>query len=148
MLVIIYNYTNDARAHESQVCIYITLYSLPVFLSFFCLLSVVLPYVDFVCPVIRLPFRTSLSCTLMHCMTTLRKTCWYRHSPTYAVVTFWKVRHQVGIEYTWCVRKVMTLNAWLDNWQSCSHTSDTSRDIHSYLMISASFNWIALTRVI
>ena len=22
---------------------------------------------------------------------------------------------------TWCVRKVMTLNAWLDNWQRCSH---------------------------
>ena len=22
----------------------------------------------------------------------------------------------------------MTLNAWLDNWQRCSHTSDTSRD--------------------
>ena len=41
----------------------------------------------------------------------------------------------------------MTLNAWLDNWQRCGHTSDTSRDIHSYLMISASFNSIALTRV-
>jgi len=50
--------------------------------------------------------------------------------------------------YTRCVRKVMTLNAWLDNWQSCSHTLDTSRDIHSYLMISASFNSIALTRLI
>ena len=37
----------------------------------------------------------------------------------------------------------MTLNAWLDNWQSCSHTSDTSRDTHSYLIISASFNSIA-----
>ena len=49
---------------------------------------------------------------------------------------------------TWCVRKVMTLNACLDNWQRCSHTSDTSRDIHSYLMISASFNSIALTGVI
>ena len=49
---------------------------------------------------------------------------------------------------TWCVRKVMTLNAWLDNWQCCSHTSVTSRDIYSYLMISASFNSIALTRVI
>jgi hypothetical protein len=32
----------------------------------------------------------------------------------------------------------MTLNAWLDNWQRCTHTSDTSRDIHSYLMISES----------
>ena len=42
----------------------------------------------------------------------------------------------------------MTLNAWLDNRQRCSHTSDTSRDIHSYLMISASFNSIALTRLI
>ena len=42
----------------------------------------------------------------------------------------------------------MTLNAWFDNWQRCSHTSDTSRDIHSYLMIGASFNSIALTRVI
>jgi len=42
----------------------------------------------------------------------------------------------------------MRLNVWLDNWQNCSHTSDTSRDIHSYLMISASFNSIALTRVI
>ena len=40
----------------------------------------------------------------------------------------------------------MTLNAWLDKWQRCSHTSDTSRDVHSYLMISASFNSIALTR--
>ena len=50
--------------------------------------------------------------------------------------------------YTRCVRKVMTLNEWLDNWQSCSHTSDTSRDIHSYLMIIASFNSIALTRLI
>jgi len=49
---------------------------------------------------------------------------------------------------TWCVTKVMTLNAWLDNWQCCSHTSDTSWDIRSYLMISASFNSIALTRVI
>ena len=49
---------------------------------------------------------------------------------------------------TWCVRKVMTLNAWLDNWQCCSHISDTSRDIRSYLMISASFNSIALTRLI
>jgi len=42
----------------------------------------------------------------------------------------------------------MTLNAWLDNWQRCSHTSDTSLDIHSYFMISASFNSRALTRVI
>ena len=42
----------------------------------------------------------------------------------------------------------MTLNAWLDNWQRCSHTSDTRRDIHSYLMITAGFNSIALTRVI
>ena len=49
---------------------------------------------------------------------------------------------------TWCVRKVMTLNAWLDNWQCCSHASDTRRDIHSDLMNSASFNWIALTHVI
>jgi hypothetical protein len=46
------------------------------------------------------------------------------------------------------VRKVMTLNAWLDNCQCCSHTSDTSRDIHSYQMISASFNSIALKRLI
>jgi len=52
------------------------------------------------------------------------------------------------IIHTWCVRKVMTLNSWLDNWQRCSHTSDTSQDIRSYLMISASFNSIALTRVI
>ena len=52
------------------------------------------------------------------------------------------------LEHTRCVRKVMTLNAWLDNWQSCSHISDTSRDIHSYLMISASFNSIALTCLI
>jgi len=49
---------------------------------------------------------------------------------------------------TRCFRNVMTLNACLDNWQNFSHTSDTSRDIHSYLMISASFNWIALTGVI
>ena len=42
----------------------------------------------------------------------------------------------------------MPLNAWLDIWQRCSHTSDTSRDINSYLMISASFNSIAITRVI
>jgi len=42
----------------------------------------------------------------------------------------------------------MTLNVWLDNWQHCSHTSDTSRDVHSYLMISASFNSIALTCMI
>ena len=48
----------------------------------------------------------------------------------------------------WCVRKLMTLNAWLDNWQCCSHNSDTSRYIHSYLMINASFNSIALTRPI
>ena len=50
--------------------------------------------------------------------------------------------------YKRCVRKVMTLNAWLDNWQCCSHTSDTRRDIHSYFMISASFNSIALTHLI
>ena len=42
----------------------------------------------------------------------------------------------------------MTLNAWIDNWERCSHTSDTSRDVHTYLMISASFNSIALTRLI
>ena len=51
------------------------------------------------------------------------------------------------LQHTRCVRKVMTLNAWLDNWQCCSHTSDTRRDIHSYL-IRASFNSIALTRLI
>jgi len=54
----------------------------------------------------------------------------------------------VSLSLTWCVRIVMTLNAWLDNWQGCNDTSDTSRDIHSYLMISASFNSIALTRAI
>jgi len=47
-----------------------------------------------------------------------------------------------------CVRKVMTPNAWLDNGQSCNHNSDTSRDIYSYLMISASFNSMALTPLI
>jgi len=40
-------------------------------------------------------------------------------------------RGVVWYKYTRCVRKVMTLNAWLDNWQSSSHTSDTSRDIQS-----------------
>ena len=59
----------------------------------------------------------------------------------------WRVAIQTTL-CTWCVKKVMTLNAWLDNWQCCSHTSDTSRDLHSYLMISASFNSIALTRLI
>jgi len=54
----------------------------------------------------------------------------------------------VKVIYKWCAWKVMTLKAWLDNWQNCSHNSDTSRDIHSYLMISASFNSMALTRVI
>jgi len=38
----------------------------------------------------------------------------------------------------------MTLKACLDNWQHCSHTSDNSRDIHSYL-ISASFKTSDLT---
>ena len=55
--------------------------------------------------------------------------------------------HKNNVSPTWCVTKVMTLNAWLDNWQCCNHTSDTSRDINSYLMISASFNSIALTSV-
>ena len=41
------------------------------------------------------------------------------------------------MEHTWCVRKLMTLNVWLDNWQRCSNTSDTSRDIHCYLIINA-----------
>ena len=41
----------------------------------------------------------------------------------------------------------MRLKAWLDNWQDCSHTSDISRNVHSYLMFSASFNLIALTRL-
>ena len=59
--------------------------------------------------------------------------------------TLSELRIQLILNY---VRKVMTLNAWLDNWQCCSHTSDTSRDIHSYLMISASFNSIALTHLI
>jgi hypothetical protein len=40
----------------------------------------------------------------------------------------------------------MTLNAWLDNWQRCSHTSDTSWDIHSYLKISASYENVAKVR--
>jgi len=51
-------------------------------------------------------------------------------------------------QLSWCVKKEMTLNAWLHNWQRCRHNLDTSRDIHSYLMISTSFNSIALTSVI
>jgi hypothetical protein len=39
----------------------------------------------------------------------------------------------------------MRLNAWLENWKNCSHVSDTSRYVHSYLMFSASFNSIAST---
>jgi hypothetical protein len=58
------------------------------------------------------------------------------------------MKHVKNLPNTWYVTKVMTLNAWLDNWQRCSHISDTSRDIYSYLMISASFNSIALTRLI
>jgi len=58
-----------------------------------------------------------------------------------------KIMYAVFVD-TWHVRKVMTLNVWLDNWQRCSHTSDTSQDILSYLMISASFNSLALTRLI
>ena len=42
----------------------------------------------------------------------------------------------------------MALNAWLDNWQSCSHTSGTNQDIHSNLLISANFNSMTLTRLI
>ena len=38
----------------------------------------------------------------------------------------------------------MRLNAWLKNWQYCSHASDTSRDVHSYMMFNVSFNSIAL----
>jgi len=41
----------------------------------------------------------------------------------------------------------MRPNAWLDNWRYCGHASDTSQDVHSYLMFSAIFNSIALTRL-
>jgi hypothetical protein len=41
----------------------------------------------------------------------------------------------------------MRLNPRLENWQNCSNVSDTSRDLHSYLMFTASFNSIASTRL-
>jgi hypothetical protein len=47
-------------------------------------------------------------------------------------------------QYMVCL-KVMRLNAWFKNWKNCSHISNTSRDLHSYLMFSASFNSIAST---
>ena len=32
----------------------------------------------------------------------------------------------------------------LDNWQHCSHASDTNRDVHSYVMLNTSSNSISL----
>ena len=46
------------------------------------------------------------------------------------------------------VRYNTILNTWLENWQHCSHVSDTSWDVHSYLMFSANFKskgWTRLT---